>query len=59
MGRVSTGFRGIRLENAQKIVCLIVPHTDDPVLTATKNGYGKRAELAEYPTKSRATKGVA
>lgn len=28
------------------------------ILTATQNGYGKRTELAEYPTKSRNTKGV-
>lgn len=28
------------------------------VLTVTENGYGKRTSLAEYPAKSRATKGV-
>ncbi|MEG3500328.1 DNA gyrase C-terminal beta-propeller domain-containing protein, partial [Escherichia coli] len=26
------------------------------MLTATQNGYGKRTAVAEYPTKSRATK---
>ena len=31
---------------------------DGAILTATQNGYGKRTAVAEYPTKSRATKGV-
>ncbi len=58
MGRTATGVRGIRLEDGQKVVSLIVPNSDGEVLTATENGYGKRTPLAEYPTKSRATKGV-
>lgn len=40
------------------MVSLIVPRGDGAVLTVTENGYGKRTELAEYPAKSRATKGV-
>ena len=58
MGRTATGVRGIRLEGEQKVVSLIVPKNDGPILTVTENGYGKRTELAEYPAKSRATKGV-
>ncbi|GAA5137133.1 DNA topoisomerase (ATP-hydrolyzing) subunit A [Thalassotalea piscium] len=58
MGRTATGVRGIRLEGDQKVVSLIVPKSDGAVLTITQNGYGKRTELAEYPAKSRATKGV-
>jgi len=58
MGRTATGVRGINLEGDQKVVSLIVPKTDGAVLTVTQNGYGKRTELAEYPAKSRATKGV-
>ena len=37
---------------------MIVPKGDAPILTATANGFGKRTELAEYPTKGRAGKGV-
>ncbi|MCL6271317.1 DNA gyrase subunit A [Sansalvadorimonas sp. 2012CJ34-2] len=58
MGRVSTGVRGIKLEGDQKVVSLIVPEGNDPILTATENGYGKRTDLEEYPIKGRATKGV-
>jgi DNA gyrase subunit A len=48
----------MRLEGDQKIVSLIVPKNDGPILTITENGYGKRTDLVEYPAKSRATKGV-
>ncbi len=58
MGRTATGVRGIRLEEEQKVVSLIVPQGEGAVLTATENGYGKRTDIAEYPAKSRATKGV-
>ena len=58
IGRTGTGVRGIKLEGDQKVVSLIVPKNDGPVLTITENGYGKRTDLNEYPAKSRATKGV-
>ena len=58
MGRGATGVRGIKLEEGQKVVSLIVPKGDGAILTVTENGYGKRTELSEYPSKSRATKGV-
>ena len=58
MGRTATGVRGIRLEDGQRVVSLIVPRGEGAVLTATENGYGKRTGIAEYPAKSRATKGV-
>ncbi|KAA2007917.1 DNA gyrase subunit A [Escherichia coli] len=58
MGCNTTGVRGIRLGEGDKVVSLIVPRGDGAILTATQNGYGKRTAVAEYPTKSRATKGV-
>ncbi|RXS44487.1 DNA gyrase subunit A [Idiomarina sp. 29L] len=62
MGRTATGVRGIRLEEGQRVVSLIVPREyedqEAAVLTVTENGYGKRTPLSEYPAKSRATKGV-
>ncbi|QYK07151.1 DNA topoisomerase (ATP-hydrolyzing) subunit A [Shewanella zhangzhouensis] len=58
MGRGATGVRGIALEDGQRVVSLIVPKDDSAILTVTANGFGKRTELAEYPAKSRATKGV-
>ncbi|OOF71128.1 DNA topoisomerase (ATP-hydrolyzing) subunit A [Rodentibacter caecimuris] len=44
--------------NIDKVVSLVVPKNQGAILTATQNGYGKRTELSEYPTKSRNTKGV-
>jgi len=58
IGRTGTGVRGIKLDGDQKVVSLIVPKNDGPILTITENGYGKRTDLVEYPAKSRATKGV-
>jgi len=62
MGRTATGVRGIRLEEDQRVVSLIVPREyedqEAAVLTVTENGYGKRTPLTEYPAKSRSTKGV-
>ena len=58
MGRNATGVRGIKLEDEQRVVSLIVPKSDDPILTVTENGYGKRTAIDEYPSKSRGTKGV-
>ncbi|WP_334322397.1 DNA topoisomerase (ATP-hydrolyzing) subunit A [Gilliamella apicola] len=58
MGRTATGVRGIKLEDDDKVVSLIVPRGNGAILTATQNGYGKRTQQELYPTKSRATKGV-
>ena len=44
--------------NIDKVVSLVVPKNEGEILTATQNGYGKRTKLAEYPIKSRNTKGV-
>ncbi|RUO77635.1 DNA gyrase subunit A [Idiomarina seosinensis] len=62
MGRTATGVRGIRMEPGQQMVSLIVPREyeeqEAAILTVTENGFGKRTPVGEYPTKSRATKGV-
>ncbi|WP_019027918.1 DNA topoisomerase (ATP-hydrolyzing) subunit A [Colwellia piezophila] len=58
IGRTGTGVRGMKLDGDQKVVSLIIPKNDGPILTITENGFGKRTDLAEYPAKSRATKGV-
>ncbi|MBM7454991.1 DNA gyrase subunit A [Oceanisphaera litoralis] len=58
MGRTASGVRGIRLAGDDKVVSLIIPRGEGPILTVTANGYGKRTALEEYPTKSRGTLGV-
>ncbi len=62
MGRSSHGVRGIRLDDGQKVIGLIVcdRNAEDEkfVLTATENGYGKRTPLSEYSRHGRGTKGL-
>ena len=58
MGRSATGVRGIKLEEQQHVVSMIIPEGDGEVLTVTEKGFGKRTLLDDYPKKSRATKGV-
>lgn len=59
MGRNAHGVRGMRLDEGQKLVSLIVTDSDTAyVLTATENGYGKRTLVSEYPRHGRGTKGI-
>ena len=57
MGRVSRGVRGVRLQDGQKVISLIVAAEGD-VLTSTENGYGKRTPIDEYPRHGRGGQGV-
>ncbi|UDG80314.1 DNA topoisomerase (ATP-hydrolyzing) subunit A [Candidatus Annandia pinicola] len=60
-GRVSTGMIGMKLNNNDKIVSLIIINNkkiNSTILTITEKGYGKRTNIINYPIKSRATKGV-
>ncbi|MHB8727724.1 MAG: DNA gyrase subunit A [Sulfuricaulis sp.] len=63
MGRTAKGVRGLMLKEAQSVIALIIacPETvgdSTTVLTATKNGYGKRTPLADYPKHRRGGQGV-
>ncbi len=59
MGRIATGVNGINLGLGDKVISLIIPRgTKGAILTVTKNGFGKRTAITEYPTKSRPTQGV-
>jgi len=51
-GRSARGVRGIRLDQGQKVIALIVV-TEGAVLTVTENGYGKRTPVDDYPRKGR------
>jgi DNA gyrase subunit A len=57
MGRQASGVRGVKLQNGQKVVSLIVSREGD-ILTATENGYGKRTSLDEYRLSGRGGQGV-
>ncbi|MDB6062053.1 MAG: gyrase subunit [Verrucomicrobiaceae bacterium] len=58
MGRTARGVRGIRLAADQKLISLIIPQQDGKVLTVSENGYGKRTDASDFPTKGRGTMGV-
>ena len=60
-GRTSRGVRGIRLNERQKVISLLVIRPDmkaTDVLVATENGYGKRTGIEDYRVQSRGGKGV-
>ena len=60
-GRTSRGVRGMRLDEGQKVISLLVVRPDmeaTDILVATENGYGKRTRIEDYPVRSRAGKGV-
>jgi DNA gyrase subunit A len=57
MGRSARGVRGVRLDEGQKVIALIVV-AEGAVLTVTENGYGKRTPVDDYPRKGRGGQGV-
>lgn len=58
MGRVARGVRGIKLQDQQRVVSLVVAESTGSILTATENGYGKRTDIAEYRQTGRGGQGV-
>ena len=58
MGRTAKGVRGIRLGEGHNMISMIIPAEGGRVLTASANGYGKRTEVTEFPTKGRGGKGL-
>ncbi|MGM0590592.1 MAG: DNA gyrase subunit A [Halobacteriota archaeon] len=60
MGRNARGVRGIKLEGGDSVAGLaaIDEAHHSWLLTVTKNGYGKRTDIADYRTQSRNGKGL-
>lgn len=58
MGRTAKGVRGIRMEEGQKMISLLVPAEGGRMLSVSENGYGKRTEFDEFATKGRGNKGM-
>ncbi|MDT8404880.1 DNA gyrase subunit A [Sulfuriflexus sp.] len=57
MGRTACGVRGIKMQEGQRVISLIIAD-DGHVLTATEKGYGKRTEMADFPLHGRGGQGV-
>jgi len=59
MGRATRGVRGMRLQEGQQVLSLLIADGDQQtVLVATENGYGKRTVLADFRHSGRGTQGV-
>jgi DNA gyrase subunit A len=58
LGRTAKGVRGIRLQTKDKVVSLIIAKADEPILTATEKGYGKRTNVNEYRLQTRGGSGT-
>ena len=57
MGRTASGVRGMRLQEGQKIISLIIA-SEGTVLNITENGYGKRTRLEEFTCHKRGGQGL-
>jgi DNA gyrase subunit A len=57
MGRVARGVIGIRLQDDQQVVSMLVVGDGD-ILTVTENGFGKRTAPDDYPVQGRGGQGV-
>ncbi|MCK9605026.1 MAG: DNA gyrase subunit A [Methylomonas sp.] len=57
MGRTAAGVRGMRLQEGQKIISLIIS-TEGTVLNITENGYGKRTRTEEFTQHKRGGQGL-
>jgi len=58
MGRGTRGVRGIRLENGDTVIGMILPEANQLVLTITEKGFAKRTAPEEYRVTNRGGKGV-
>ncbi len=59
MGRTARGVRGVKLQDGQRVISLVVISVDDgDILTATEFGYGKRTHMDEYRVTGRGGQGV-
>lgn len=58
MGRTARGVRGVKLQEDQRVISLIVVEPKGDILTATEYGYGKRTSIEEYRLTGRGGQGV-
>ena len=61
MGRISTGVRGMRLDDGDdEVVGMIVVNNaeKETIMVVSENGYGKRSQVEDYRKTQRGVKGV-
>lgn len=61
MGRVTSGVKGMTLDETDEIIGMITMKSDDQtqtIMVVSENGYGKRTDLEDYRITNRGGKGV-
>ena len=58
MGRTACGVRGVRMQEGQHVISLIIAKAEGAILTATENGYGKQTPIADHRLTGRGGQGV-
>ena len=58
MGRTARGVRGMKLQDGQRVISLIIPEEGAQILTASENGFGKRTCLEDFRITGRGGQGV-
>lgn len=58
MGRTARGVRGMRLQEGQQVISLIIPEDEAQILTASENGFGKRTCVEDFRITGRGGQGV-
>ncbi|WP_422133905.1 MULTISPECIES: DNA gyrase subunit A [unclassified Endozoicomonas] len=58
MGRTARGVRGVKLQDAQRVISLIIPENDTQILTVSQNGFGKRTAVEDFRITGRGGQGV-
>lgn len=58
MGRTACGVRGVKLQEGQQVISLIMAKPEGEILTATENGFGKRTPIDDHRLTGRGGQGV-
>jgi DNA gyrase subunit A len=58
MGRATEGVRGMSLRKDDEVIAASLAQNDADLLVVTRNGFGKRTRIDEYPVKGRGGLGV-
>jgi DNA gyrase subunit A len=58
MGRATEGVRGMSLRKGDEVIAASLAENDADVLVVTRNGFGKRTPIRDYPVKGRGGLGV-
>lgn len=58
MGRPTQGVTGIRLQRGDEVIGMGIARERSQVLSVSEHGFGKRTDVAEFPTQKRGGQGV-